>query len=97
MLAMMAARRGLAAIPLSDARVIERVLRGVVAIPLIDADPAILSLVWREADHNPCVQALIATAGQLASSDGAGHHADGRPAAGAQNRAGSSRRPPTRY
>jgi DNA-binding transcriptional LysR family regulator len=96
MLAMMAARRGLAAVPLSDARVIERVLRGVVAIPLIDADPAILSLVWREADHNPCVQALIATAGQLASSDGAGHRADGRPAAGAQTRAGPSRRPPAR-
>jgi len=72
MLAMMASRRAIATVPLSDARVIERVLRGVVAIPLIDADPATLSLVWREDDHNPCVHALVATAERVAKRNGAG-------------------------
>ena len=72
MLSMMVSRRGLAAVPLSDARAIESVLRNVVAIPLADADPAVLSIVWREGDHNPCVQALVALARQLASRDG--HH-----------------------
>ncbi|HEV7586098.1 MAG TPA: LysR family transcriptional regulator [Solirubrobacteraceae bacterium] len=71
MLAMMASRQALAAVPLSDARVIQHVLRGVVAIPLIDADPAMLSLVWREGDHNPGVHALIAIAAHLARSNGA--------------------------
>jgi DNA-binding transcriptional LysR family regulator len=71
MLAMIASRRALAAVPLSDARVIERVLRSVVAIPLADADPAVLSIASREGDHNPCVQALAGLAGQLASRNGA--------------------------
>jgi DNA-binding transcriptional LysR family regulator len=70
MLAMLAARKALAAVPLSDARVIEGVLRGVVAIPLVDADPALMSVVWREGDHNPCVRALIAIAGNLGRRDG---------------------------
>jgi DNA-binding transcriptional LysR family regulator len=73
MLTMMASRRAIAAVPLSDARVIESVLRGVVAIPLADADPAVLSIAWRERDHNPIVQALTLLAVQLASRDGAGH------------------------
>jgi DNA-binding transcriptional LysR family regulator len=70
MLTMMASRQALAAVPLSDARVIESVLRSVVAIPLVDANPAVLSVVWREGDHNPCVQAVAALAAQLASRNG---------------------------
>jgi DNA-binding transcriptional LysR family regulator len=73
MLAMVASRQGIAAVPLSDARVIERVLRGVVAIPLVDADPAVLSISWREDDHNPLLRALTALAGQLARRDGVDH------------------------
>jgi hypothetical protein len=71
MLAMIASRQALAALPLSDAHVIERVLRSVVAIPLTDADPAVLSISSREGDHNPCVQALAGLAGQVAGRNGA--------------------------
>jgi hypothetical protein len=84
MLTMMASRRAIATVPLSDARVIETVLRGVIAIPLIDAKPAILSLVWREGEHNPCVQALVMIAEQVAKRDGAGQLAS--PSAAAQPR-----------
>src|SRR5947209_4478544 len=75
MLTMMASRRAVTAVPLSDARVIESVLRGVVAIPLTDADPASLALVRREGAHNPCVDALVMIAGQITKRDGAGHPA----------------------
>jgi DNA-binding transcriptional LysR family regulator len=84
MLAMMASRRALATVPLSDARVIESVLRGVVATPLIDAEPALLSLVWREGEHNPCVQALVTLAERVAKRNGAGHLAS--PSLGARAR-----------
>jgi DNA-binding transcriptional LysR family regulator len=62
MLAMMAARRAITTVPLSDAQIIQKTLRGVVAIPLIDAHPAVLSLAWREENHNPIVRALVAVA-----------------------------------
>jgi DNA-binding transcriptional LysR family regulator len=78
MLSLMASRRALAAVPLSDARVIESVLRGVVAIPLVDADPALLSIVWHDGDRNPCLEALLTLAGQLERrADG---HQNGSPA-----------------
>ncbi|HWX95921.1 MAG TPA: LysR family transcriptional regulator [Solirubrobacteraceae bacterium] len=70
MLTMMASRRAVATLPLSDARVIASVLRGVVAIPLIDAEPSILSIVWREGNRNPCVHALARIAERVAKRDG---------------------------
>lgn len=73
MLSMLASRRAIASVPLSDARVIESVLRGVVAIPLTDADPAMLSVVWREGAHNPCVHALVMIAERAMRSNGVGH------------------------
>jgi DNA-binding transcriptional LysR family regulator len=66
MLAMMASLRAITTVPFSDARVIQGVLRGVVAIPLIDAEPAILSVAWRERDPNPCVHALATIAERVA-------------------------------
>jgi DNA-binding transcriptional LysR family regulator len=75
MLAMMASRRAIATVPLSDARVIESVLRGVTAIPVIDAEPAMLSLVWREGAHNPCVHELVMIAASVAKRNGAGRGA----------------------
>jgi DNA-binding transcriptional LysR family regulator len=84
MLAMMASRRAITAVPLSDARVIESVLRGVVATPLIDAEPALLSLVWREGEHNPCVHALVTLAERVANHDGHGRLAN--PSLGARAR-----------
>lgn len=72
MLTMMATRSAIAAVPLSDARVIQEVLRGVVAIPVRDANPAVVSLVWLEDNRNPCVRALVSLAESLVRRDGAG-------------------------
>jgi DNA-binding transcriptional LysR family regulator len=70
MLSLMASRRAITTVPLSDARVIRQVLRGVVVIPVRDAEPAVLSLTWREDHQNPCVDALVALAEALAAADG---------------------------
>ena len=59
---MIASRRAITTLPGSDAAFILKVLRGVVAIPLRDAHPAVLSLVWRRDNHNPLVEVLAATA-----------------------------------
>jgi hypothetical protein len=73
MLTMMASRRGIAVLPLSDALVIRQVLRGVVAIPISDAGPMVLSLSALESNRNPCVQALVTNAQGLASRNGVAH------------------------
>jgi DNA-binding transcriptional LysR family regulator len=84
MLTMMAARQGIAVLPLSDALVIRDVLRGVVAIPVSDVEPAVLSLCALESNRNPCVQALMTNAQGLASRNGVAHVSGGsRRAAGA--------------
>ncbi len=62
MLTLIAARQAIIAIPASDAAIVLKVLRGVVAIPVRDAHPAVLSLIWRKSNHNPLVQALAALA-----------------------------------
>jgi DNA-binding transcriptional LysR family regulator len=59
-------RAAVAAIPLSDAVIIQHVLRGVVALPLSDAPPAKLSLVWREEAVNPRLQVLLEVARSVA-------------------------------
>jgi hypothetical protein len=66
MLAIIASRRAITTVPTSDADFILKVLRGVVAIPLHDAHPAVLALLWRQDNHNPLVQALAAIARNLA-------------------------------
>jgi DNA-binding transcriptional LysR family regulator len=73
MLTVIASRRAITAVPASDAAIILKVLRGVVAIPVRDAHPAVLSLVWRKSNHNPLVQALAALAADIRESgaDGA--------------------------
>ena len=45
---------------------------GVVTVPLVDARPATLALVWRTASSNSLVAALVAIATDLARGDGAG-------------------------
>jgi DNA-binding transcriptional LysR family regulator len=68
MLAIMASRRAITTVPASDAAFILKVLRGVAAIPLCDAHPARLALVWRRDTHNPLVEALALIAQNLAES-----------------------------
>jgi DNA-binding transcriptional LysR family regulator len=70
MFAIIAACRGITTAPAFQAAMIQRLLRGVVAIPLRDARPTILSLVWHARNHNPLVQALAAVARSLASPNG---------------------------
>ena len=69
--AMLAAGRGIAITPAYVAAIV-KVLPSVVAIPLSDADPVIITLLAREDRQNPLVEALFATARQLAAraSDG---------------------------
>jgi DNA-binding transcriptional LysR family regulator len=43
---------------------------GIKAIPLVDADPAVLQLVWREVAVTPLLDKLIALARESAGSDG---------------------------
>jgi LysR family transcriptional regulator, benzoate and cis,cis-muconate-responsive activator of ben and cat genes len=65
MFRIIATRQAITAIPASDAAILLKVLRGVVAIPLRDAHPAVLSLVWRRSNHNSLVQALAMLAASL--------------------------------
>jgi DNA-binding transcriptional LysR family regulator len=62
MLTIIASRTAITAVPASDAAIILKVLRGVVAIPVRDADPAVLSLTWRKSNHNSLVTALAVLA-----------------------------------
>ena len=63
----MASGRGITTLPRCDAMIAQQVLP-VAAIPLSDARPAVMSLVWRREIHNPNVEALVAFAGNLAES-----------------------------
>ena len=58
---------GITTLPRCDAKLAQQVLP-VVEIPLSDARPAVLSLVWRRDNHNPLLRALVAFAGSLAES-----------------------------
>jgi DNA-binding transcriptional LysR family regulator len=68
---MLAAGRGIAITPAYIAAIV-KVLPGVVAIPLTDADPVIITLLARKDRQSPLVEALFATGRQLAAqvSDG---------------------------
>jgi DNA-binding transcriptional LysR family regulator len=65
MLGAMSAGRGITVVPLCDARIAEQVLPDVAAVPLIDAKPAMLSLVWRADRVHPLVNALVELAETL--------------------------------
>jgi hypothetical protein len=41
---------------------------GIRAIPIIDADPAELTLVWRETTSSPLVQDLVAIAQEMVAA-----------------------------
>lgn len=66
MLGLLGTGRGLTAIPLCDARIIPQVVPGAVALPLPDAAPAIISLVWLAERENVVVAALAQLAREMA-------------------------------
>jgi hypothetical protein len=59
------ARDAVTALPHTDAALVCHVLPDKVAIPLRDAAPAVLSLVWARQDAHPLLPALVEIAGQL--------------------------------
>lgn len=81
MLGMIATTRAVTVLPMADAKLIEHALPGVVAIPVRDADPAVVSLVWRAEDEHPLVSALVELSGACpdagASLNGAGPETPG--------------------
>ncbi len=62
MLGIMTTRNAITTVPHCDARLVAQTLPGLAAIPVIDADPATLSLVWRADNPNPLVATLVALA-----------------------------------
>jgi DNA-binding transcriptional LysR family regulator len=69
MLGIMSTREAITIVPLSDAKIAESVVSHVVAIPLRDAHPAVLSLVWNQENRHPLVAILVAVAEALALDD----------------------------
>lgn len=71
MLAALSSSQGIAAVPYAHARLAERAVPGLRAIPLRDAKPASICLVWRKNGEHPLVAALASSARVLGDGDGA--------------------------
>jgi DNA-binding transcriptional LysR family regulator len=71
MVVIIASGRAITTVPACQATTLLSILTDVVAIPVRDARPAALALVWREDDHNPLVHALAELAGKLAEDQSA--------------------------
>jgi DNA-binding transcriptional LysR family regulator len=76
MLALIASGAAITTASASSATTVQSAVPGVVAIPLRDAHPTVLSLVWHKANPNPLVDEIVATARTLGDSDG---FPEGRP------------------
>jgi DNA-binding transcriptional LysR family regulator len=74
LVACIASGRAITTIPACQAATIVNILPDVVAIPVRDADPAALALVWRDDNQNPLVPALLALAGSTAERSSAAEH-----------------------
>jgi LysR substrate binding domain len=61
--------QSITAAPLSVAMTVSR-LPGLTAIPLADAKPTVLGLVWHKANRNPLVDAVVATARSVGNGAG---------------------------
>ena len=74
MLGVFASTAAITTLPLADAMLVQHVLPGIRAIPLRDAEPAALSLIWRAEDEHPLVASLVELSGAEPASGG---HANG--------------------
>jgi DNA-binding transcriptional LysR family regulator len=70
MLGIMSCGESITALPESDAKLVSQVLPGFEAVPVLDAAPADVALVWREDNPNGLVDALVQVATQQAMSHG---------------------------
>jgi DNA-binding transcriptional LysR family regulator len=71
MLEILARGQGVAAVPYCDGRFAEHVMPDLVAIPVSDAKPSVLSLVWTADNPQPVLEALLAHAAGLGTIDAA--------------------------
>ena len=60
-----ASGRAIATAPASTGQIFEAAVPGLVAIPLSDARPTVLSLVWHKGNPNPLVDLIVAIARRL--------------------------------
>jgi DNA-binding transcriptional LysR family regulator len=65
MVAVVASGRAITTAPASTGQIFEAAVPGLVAIPLSDARPTVLSLVWHKGNPNPLVDLLVAIARRL--------------------------------
>jgi DNA-binding transcriptional LysR family regulator len=72
MLGLIVTSQAVTAVPYADAQVVPNVVSDVVAIPLRDAEPAVVSLVWDAETAHPLVDALVETARALSDHTGGG-------------------------
>jgi DNA-binding transcriptional LysR family regulator len=70
MAALVASGRAITTLASSSAALVPKVLADVVAIPLADANPAVLAVAWRRDHHNPLVEAFVSVAGEHVNSHG---------------------------
>ena len=66
MVGIMTCGRAITTVPLSDAKLAVGLLPAAVALPVSDADPALVSLLWRSDGRNRLVAALVEIARDLA-------------------------------
>jgi DNA-binding transcriptional LysR family regulator len=71
-IATVASGRAITTVPACQAAILAKILSAVVTIPLCDAHPTVLSLLWRRDVHNPLVQSLAAVAKSLIDGNGDG-------------------------
>jgi DNA-binding transcriptional LysR family regulator len=69
MLGIMSSTPAVTIVPHTDAKLAQQVLSDIVAIPLHDATPAVVSLIWREDASSRLVEDLVGAARRLASGD----------------------------
>jgi DNA-binding transcriptional LysR family regulator len=84
--------RAIAVTPASRARDTLASVAGLVAIPLRDADPVELALVWRADNRSPLLAALLEVASTVLTDGDPAAGKDGRPRrTGVQEREGTGR------
>jgi DNA-binding transcriptional LysR family regulator len=69
MLGIMSSPGAITTVPLGDAMLASQVLPDIVALPLEDAAPAAVSLVWREDTSNPLLEDLLDVAKRVARDE----------------------------
>jgi DNA-binding transcriptional LysR family regulator len=65
---MSSSRQAITAVPYRDATIAQQILPDVMAIPLADLEPAMVSLVWHTDNPNPLLGELLTAAGHCPSS-----------------------------